>query len=159
MSSPWLPPRPWLMPPALPTVDWTADRASGLMAATWGAISPSLTGGGLLGPMLVGPRLVRPENGDEMGPEPGASSAAQWRSGGSDDGGTGRIWPVSWGRGAAGPGRPLSNGAGSPGRPAGPPGRELRRGGVPGSRRPAGPLPLGPAGPAGRPVRGVRPAP
>src|SRR4029453_13053680 len=101
MSSPWLPPRPWLMPPALPTVDCTAARASGLMAATWGAISPSWCGGGggpvgptPLGPRPPGPRLGRPENGDEVGPVLVTSSAAQWRSGGSDDPDTGRIWPV-----------------------------------------------------------------
>ncbi len=68
MSSPWLPPWP-VEPPALPTVDCTADRASGLMAATWGAISPSLgrgrLGPGRLGPGRVGPRLLRPLNGDE----------------------------------------------------------------------------------------------
>ena len=120
MSSPWLGPRPPAEPPALPTVDCTAERASGLMAATCGAISPSIGAGRL------GPRLLSPLNGDVLGPllidPPLVSSAAQCRSGGSAEGMIGRIWPVSRAEGG-GPRRPPSNGDGPvPGVPAPGPG-------------------------------------
>src|SRR5690606_26568410 len=91
-----------------------------LMAATWGATSP------LPGPLAGGrggpPRLLTPLNGEETGPVPltgpaSVSSAAQWRSGGSDEELTEGIWPVSRGPSGEGPRRPPSKGDGpAPGR-------------------------------------------
>src|SRR5690606_40198665 len=68
------------------------------------------------------PRLLRPLNGEETGPVPltgpaSVSSAAQWRSGGSDEELTEGIWPVSRGPSGEGPRRPPSKGDGpAPGR-------------------------------------------
>jgi len=131
-SSPGARREPPAEPPLLPTVAWTAARASGLMAATWGAISFDSGPTGCRG----GPRLDSPENGDETGPVIGwvpVSSAAQCRSGGSEPGPTGRIWPVSLS--GDGPRRPLSNGDGGEAGvggtgPRGEP-RSRRDGGVP----------------------------
>src|SRR5690606_6736820 len=71
-----------------------------------------------------------PLNGDDAGlpftEPPPVSSAAQCRSGGSDDGVTGRIWPVSCELGD-GPSRPPSNGGVVSERP-GPDGDPERRG-------------------------------
>src|SRR5690606_21535775 len=139
-SSPWGRRAP-VEPPLLPTAAWTAARASGLMAATWGATSP------LPGPLAGGrggpPRLLTPLNGEETGPVPltgpaSVSSAAQWRSGGSDEELTEGILPVSRAPSGEGPRRPPSKGDGpAPGRPR--PGA---------SRSGAGP---------GRSARGARP--
>src|SRR5918996_5328346 len=88
-SSPVLGPRVPTEPPVGPTVACTAARASGLMAARWGASSPSP------GTDRAGPSEPSPANGDVIGPVvPGPSSAAQCISGGSADDDTARIWPV-----------------------------------------------------------------
>jgi hypothetical protein len=126
-------------PPVGPTAASTAARASGLMAARWGASSPSA-------PDRRGPSELSPANGEVIGPvvPPGASSsAAQCISGGNADDDTARICPV-WMESIGGISPPPVNGdvssrsglvSGSPGSAGG----ELGAAGMSDGKREPGP--------------------